>query len=116
MVKVEVSLRDGFIDRLDIDGHAKDTSICVGLSLLARTYGRVLDMSPALTITERSDGRGSYHIRVFTYPRTSLSWLHGMSTMLIEALKDLLTLAKGDLEVTLVDEFVHYRLEGLKDA
>jgi len=101
MVRAELTVSNGVVDGVDVNGHALDPRVCAGATLAVRAYMRVIELVPTIVVDEATDGRGSFRIHIREYPWGREPWLRGAGAMLVESLRDLQAMSIGDLELVI---------------
>ncbi len=95
MIKIDIRVdKRGCIKEINAKGHGglgkKGSDIlCSAVSVLIRSFGKVIYTSGAVKAEGKASERGSVYLMLKDIPQEKVSWIQGMSTMVIAGLTDL---------------------------
>lgn len=94
MIEVTLQVRDGRVMRVSSRGHAPgapagENILCAGVTVLLRSFARVLEDAPGIESEGEAPHPGSLDMTVLRIDPEKREWFTGISHLLVRGLRDL---------------------------
>jgi len=108
LIKVDIKVNgNGCIKELKAEGHGGvgergSDILCSAVSVLLRSFAKVVYTSEAIKTEGKASERGSIYLLIRNVPGEKITWLQGMSGLVITGLRDLEREFPGNIRVNIL--------------